>query len=134
MKFDFAMLADAAQVVEGKLYVQGGALTRIAAPSLPWLQPFGLCMRLWPEGPDEGGPGDHQFSVEITDPNGNVTFAHELPIQLVRPNLPLAPGEDAAVIIAVTLAGLPVQSYGLHKIAIRLDDARTEVPVTVVPA
>jgi hypothetical protein len=134
MKFDFAMLADAAQVVEGKLYIQGGGLTRITAPSLPWMQPFGLCMRLWPESPSETASGDHPFSVEITDPNGTVTFSAELSVQLVLPDATRDPGEDAAVVIAVTLGGLPVQTYGLHKIKLRLDDAETEVRVAVVPA
>src|SRR5947209_6484755 len=69
VRFDFALLADFAQVAEGKLYIQGGAFTRVNATSLPWVFPLAIAIRLEP-APDDDLAQEWQLELAITGPDG----------------------------------------------------------------
>lgn len=132
MRFDFALLADAAQVVDGKLYVHGGGLTRLNAASLPWVQPLSVCMRLGPDAHDDLSR-EWQFEVVVIGPEDNPIFAHRTPIRLQQPAIAIAEGEQPGVLLALTLGALVVHAYGPHRVTLALDGAETELPFAVVP-
>jgi hypothetical protein len=132
VRFDFALLADAAQVVEAKLYVQGGGLTRLTATSVPWMQPLAVCMRLAPD-PDDDLGREWQFEVAVLGPEENAIFAHRTPVTLRRPAIAVAEGEQPSVLLAVTLGALMFHGYGPHRVTLALDGAETELPFVVVP-
>jgi len=132
MRFDFALLADAAQVVDGKLYVHGGGLTRMTATSVPWMQPVAICMRLEPDA-DEDLNREWQFRVVVLGPEDVPIFAHETPIRLQQPDVEVVEGEKPGVLLALTLGGLMVHDYGPHRVSLALDGAETELPFAVIP-
>ena len=133
MRFDFVLLADAAQVLEGKLYIQGGGLTRLTAPTVPWMQPLAICMRL-ESVDDDDLSRDWQFEVAVFGPDENVLAEHRTPIALHRPDMAIAEGEQAGVVLlALTLSGLVVHSYGPHKVRVAIDGAEEELRFAVVP-
>lgn len=133
MRFDFAMLADAAQVVEGKLYIHGGALTRITAGALPWTQPIAMGMRLEPDADDDLSR-EFRFRLTVVGPDSDVLAEHETPLSLQRPQAdPPAEGEPLGVVLGLTLNGLVFRSYGLHRITLGFDGAESELRFAVVP-
>lgn len=131
MRFDFALLADYAQVVDGKLYVQGGGLTRFTAPSVPWMQPVAVCMRLEPAANDDLSR-EWQFGFAVLDPGDAVITEHQTPLTLHRPETEVAEGERRGVLVALTLSGLVIQRYGPHRVRLTIDGAKTELPFAVV--
>lgn len=133
MRFDFALLADAAQVAEGKLYVQGGGLTRMTAPTVPWMQPLAICMRLEPDADDDLSR-EWPFEVVVVGPGDNTIFAHQTPIMLQRPGIEAAEGEEPGVLLALTIGTLTVQSYGPHRVTLTVGGAQTELRFAVVPS
>ncbi len=132
MRFDFALLADYAQVVDAKLYVQGGGLTRLNVPSLPWMQPVAVCMRLEPDDDDDLGR-EWQFGIAVLGPGEVLIAQHETPLTLSRPETEITEGEERGVLVALTLSGLVVQAYGPHRVRLSLDGADTELTFAVVP-
>ena len=133
MRFDFALLADAAQVVDGKLYVQGGGLTRLTAASVPWMQPVAVCMRLSPDAEDDLSR-EWQFTVVVTGPEQDPIFSHNALLMLHRPPIEAAVGEEPGVLLALTISVLMVRSYGPHRLTLTVDGAQADLRFAVVPA
>lgn len=131
MRFDFALLADAAQVVEGKLYIQGGGLTRMTATSVPWAQPLAICMRLEPDADDDLSR-EWEFSVAVLGPDDMPITEARVPVTLHRPELVVAEGERPGVLLALTISGLVVRSYGPHRVRLAVDGAEMELSFAVV--
>ena len=131
MRFDYALLADFAQVINAKLYVQGGGLTRITALTLPFGVPVAIAMRLEAE-PDIDLSRESQFEVVVVGPDGETIFSHQTPVTLERPQAIVEEGERPGVFIALTLSALVMRSYGPHRIDLTFDDARTEMHFAVV--
>ncbi len=69
MEVDFAFFADAAEVVNGKLYVLSGAVDTINAPEFPFVHPrIALATRLI-LSPGELGR-DHMLEITVMDEDG----------------------------------------------------------------
>ena len=69
MDVEYAFLADAAQVVEGKLYVLGGGVSQIWAHSFPAMHPMMslvIKLALHPMECDH----QHKLDIELWDPDG----------------------------------------------------------------
>jgi len=131
VRFDFALLADAAEVVGGKLYIHGGGLTRMTAASLPWTQSLSICMRLEP-GAEDDVSRPWQFRVIVVGPDDHPIFEHQTPITLSKPDVDIAPGEAPGVLLALTLSSLVVHHHGPHRVRLAFDGAETELPFAVV--
>jgi hypothetical protein len=134
VRLRYASLADAAVALEGKFYINGGDLTRVTPPVLPWVQSLALCLSFDPEDDLTEGT-KHEIQVTLTDPEGNSRPDH-LPASFVIPKQPLGllEGEPRFVLIAFTLTGLAFHSYGLHRFEVALDGAEhVELPLAVVP-
>jgi hypothetical protein len=131
MRFDFALLADFAQMIDGKLYVQGGGLTRVTAPTVPFAVPVAIAMRIEPE-PDAQVAGVSELEVSVIGPDGDTIFAHGAPMKLDRPAVTAQEGEKAAIFVALTLSPLVLKGYGPHRVELRFDDARIELNFAVV--
>jgi hypothetical protein len=133
VRFDFALLADYAQTIHGKLFVQGGGLTRVTVGGLPWLQSIAVCMRLeFDEDDDSGRP--YHFQIQVVDPEGDAIFDHGAPIAWQAPPTEVLEGEDRGAFIAVTLNGVPFQRTGPHRVTLAVDGARAELSFAVAMA
>lgn len=133
MRFEFVLLADAAQVVDRKLYVHGGGLTRLTVPSLPWMQPLAICMRLEPDDYDDLSH-EWQFQLAVVGPDENPIIEHRIPLALHRPNTEPAEGEHRGVLVALTISGLVVHAYGPHRVRLAIEGAVTEETFAVLAA
>jgi hypothetical protein len=113
MKLETMMLADAATAFEGKLFVQGGGLTRITAPELPWTQPqvvlvlrFQMAKKDWDV--------DHEFELAIDGPDGEMVPRTRIAIPRPRRPNKLIPGEHHYLHSTITIASLRFTSPGIY--------------------
>jgi hypothetical protein len=74
MQADIFLLADHAQVSEGKLYVSGGGWNRLTVARVPIRQRIGLAVGLRLE-PQEAGR-QHSFRIEMRTPGDVVSLGH----------------------------------------------------------
>lgn len=99
------LLADAAQVVEGKLYILGGGLGLIG----PRPQPVAIALQLLLPWDRANVP--HEWLIELLDEDGQPVMAGERPIQMrgrVETGRPagLRPGTPLGVGLAINLTAL----------------------------
>lgn len=136
MKIDTLLLADAATASEGKIYVHGGGLTNITPPFFPWTHPqLAIVFRVVVEPGDEAE--DHEMVIEILDPEG-AAVVPELKVPMPRDSIPPREEEDEVIYLmgALTLAGLPLQTVGMHHVRLTVDDSdvTAEHPLRVKPS
>jgi hypothetical protein len=116
------MLADAvATPPDGKIYMQGGGITRLTPAALPLIIPsLGVLVRL---AATEAETAEHHvLEFAWTDPDG----------QRVQPVLmgamdpgsvePLAPGEERYLTVAFNTHGLRFEKAGPYGFSLRVDD------------
>jgi hypothetical protein len=102
------LLADAAQVAEGKLFVLGGGLTAVG----PRPQPLAIALLL--SVPWDRANISHHWSLELLDEDGHPVPSAEDPLavrgrfEAGRP-AGLQPGSPLAVPLAINFATLPVR-------------------------
>jgi hypothetical protein len=126
---DFVLLADAADVADGKLYVNGGAVTRLNIPEFPFVAPpLAVVIRFVLEP----GDVDRERVIGVRwEQEGRVAIAAHGPIRPKSP-LPIVEGEEQAAIIVAGFNGLRFEAPGLYEIVVTLDDeivARKPLPV-----
>jgi hypothetical protein len=138
MRLNALLLADAVSAPpDGKFYIHGGGLTRLAVPALPFPIPqLGVFVRLEIE---EGEIGQtHEFKFELTDPDGDPVGPIQPP--RFRAQLPSPPpdapkpeeGEQRFVVLAINISGLSVGRKGLHNFSFCIDgDVLGSVPLPV---
>ena len=133
MILDFVMVADAATVSEGKLYVQGGAVTRFNVPELPFvLPPIATIVRFVLEEGDFGRERIIEFdwlldASPIVPPVLGPIAPQKSPIAVE--------GEEHSAVVVVTFNGLRFTQAGIHALAVKLDDqllARRTFPVVLM--
>lgn len=137
MKLDFALLADAATgLPDGKLYVHGGGITRIAAPVVPWPQPSLALVLRFMTGPEDWGQVTKlKFSLE--DPDGaSVLPPAEVSTEVATPVVEVEEGEDTAFQVVLNLGGgVLFPRLGLFTFRVSIDDKEVkELPLAVVAA
>jgi hypothetical protein len=119
MRLDVFMLADGANAAEGKLYIHGGAITRVTPPTLP--SPpimLSVVVRLLA---DEADPDQLSLPIAVTwlRPDGTTLIATEATAVTERPAEAME-GEDlGAVIIINALVAFDVA--GRHEISFSFD-------------
>lgn len=125
MDLDFALLADAADVAMGKLYVMGGAFDTIHVPQFPAQHPvLAVVMRLL-LGPLDL---DRQHQLEILLLDADARHIASAQGQLTVPKAPGAPaGWKQAVILPLRFFNVPFKEQGHYSIEILVDGAVTKV-------
>ncbi len=118
---DIALLADAVQASQGKLYVLGGGWDVLTVRSLPARHPsmgIGLRVRVpW------GWPGESVvLEVELQDEDGRSVLPGSLkaPVPVRRPpHLP--EGQDLTVVRALTFTNIVFREAGAYSFVISID-------------
>ena len=121
MDLDAVILADAVSAPpDGKVYVQGGGISRYEIPQLPWPLPLGVWIRLKVSDGDFGQP--HEIGVALIGPAGipNIPpmLAHAAPP--AEPPDHLVEGEEEFVNLALQLPAVAVLA-GLYRLEIHID-------------
>jgi len=102
------LLADSAQVADGKLYILGGGLSIIG----PRPQPVAIALRLLMPWDRANVP--HEWLIELLDEDGQPVMAGERPIQVrgrVEAGRPAGarPGTPLGVALAINMAALKLE-------------------------
>ena len=115
---DFLLLADWAEIVAGKLYLQGGGWERVAVPSFPFARNIAIVVGLtvpW-------GATNQRYTVRVTVLNEDTQqefMRVEGQLETGRP-AGLPPGQAQSVMMAVNNAsGLP--AAGTYLVAVEID-------------
>jgi hypothetical protein len=127
------MLADAATLAEGKLYIQGGGWTSIIAPQMPAVHPalaIVLVFRLdWHEGNE-----DLVFDIELVDEDGKPAGMRGEMHLRVAPTPGATKGTYLYSSIAQSFYGLRFNSYGTYQFKLtHKDQLLASVPLTIAP-
>ena len=126
MRLDFCIVAEAAHATGGKLYIHGGALSNIAPPALPWLQPqlaFVLRVEL-EEGEDHE---DHEIRLVMCAPSGEQVVP-TLGVPLLAEHVPpRTPGRPIFLNMALTVGSIPIHEHGDYRLEVRVDDELVHV-------
>ncbi|MEE9415810.1 MAG: hypothetical protein V3V01_11035 [Acidimicrobiales bacterium] len=115
------LLADSAQVAEGKLYILGGGLTVIG----PRPQPVGIAIRI--QVPWDRANIAHLWKLELLDEDGQPVTANEKPVMVGgrfeagRP-AGLRAGTPLSVPLAINFATLPLQPGRAYTWRLSIDD------------
>ena len=116
------LLADSAQVADGKLYILGGGLNAIG----PRSQPLGLAIRI--EVPWDRANVSHQWRLDLLDEDGHPVMVKKSPLVIQgrfeagRPAGTKA-GTPLAVPVAITFPTLPVQPGKSYTWQLSIDDS-----------
>ena len=118
MEIDFLILADAAQVADGKLYLMGGGWDRIAVNGLPVIQAAGIAVGVLVPWSETNTPRTLTLAIEDED-GGEVLPQVGVRVEVGRPP-GLAGGADQRVMVAFN-AQLALQRLGDYVISAALD-------------
>lgn len=123
---DVALLADAVQASQGKLFVLGGGWDVLTVRSLPARHPsmgIGLRVRIpW------GWPGESvALEVELQDEDGGAVLPGPLkaPVPVRRPDH-LPEGQDLTVVRALTFTNIVFRREGAYSFVVSIDDGVKE--------
>jgi hypothetical protein len=113
------ILADAVDVgPNGKVFIHGGAVSRIFAREFPWTHPtVAVFARL--EGTRDEIGSEHSFAIRIQRDDGGEPVADvESPFRLVEPSDSELPPD---VNFAMTFAGVRFIEAGMYHVTIEVD-------------
>jgi hypothetical protein len=118
MQIEYFLLADHAQISEGKLYLSGGGWSHLTADRpLPIRQRVGLAIGIRFD-PDDVGKR-HVFRIEMQTPNGLVELGSG------RFETERIEGPSDTLIVAIN-AELPIASEGGHHLILTTDDSENK--------
>lgn len=119
MRTDFLIVADGAQVAEGKLYVMGGAWNRLSLTEFPGSAPIAVALGLlvgWEETNQH-----HVTTLSLEDEDGHVVLGPiEMSFEVGRP-AGTTPGEEQRVVMAVN-GQMTVPAPGGYAMVVRMAD------------
>ncbi len=119
MDIDFLILADAAQVAEGKLYLLGGGWDRMALNSLPAVQTIGIAVGVIVPWNETNTP--HTLRLMVEDEDGaTIIQPVEVRLEIGRP-AGLSAGSDQRVTVAFN-AHLPLSKRGGYVVTTALEN------------
>ena len=127
-RVEWLILADEAEVVNGKLYMMGGGWDRLTAQSLPWGQHMAIAVAIRVPWMDT----NRQTSVEIDLQDGAGSSLAKVDGQFVvgRPAQSV-PGQPLRTQIAIKMDA-KFQKLGTYVVVCRLHGAETTFPFSVV--
>ena len=119
MKLDFLILADAGQVAESKLYLQGAGITRLNVPGVPVATSLAVVVRFLVEA----GDLDRQWegSLEWVTPGGESGPAVGGVLPVSAPTGGVAEGEEHGVMIVANFPMLGFPEFGRYEVVLRLN-------------
>ena len=115
------LLADSAQVADGKLFILGGGLSAVG----PNPQPLGVAILI--EVPWDRANIRHGWKLELIDEDGAPVMAGERPVlvggdfEAGRPP-GLQPGSPLPVAMAINFSALPTQPGRSYQLRLAIDD------------
>ena len=128
------MLADAASVAQGKLYIHGGAITRVNVVVPTGVVNLAAAVRLIIEDNDQRAAGRPVAIVWLKPDGENLLpplegeLAPEVPADVV-----VREAEEQGIIIVANFT-LGFETYGTYRVVFHLDDEPVaERPLAVVP-
>jgi hypothetical protein len=133
MQVTTAILADAATVAEGKLYVHGAGWNVIIAPQIPASHPslaLALAFKLdWHEGNE-----DLPIVVELVNEDGKSAGVRSEMTLRVAPTPVTKKGDDLYSYLAHTFIGLRFDEYGAYRFqVVHGGEIHAKVPLSVLP-
>lgn len=127
------MLADAATVVGGKLYVHGGGWTSVTAKQIPTIHPALALVLIvkfdWHEANE-----DIKFVIDLVDEDGKPTAVRGEGFLRFAPTPFMKKGVEIQQPLAQMMYGLRFDSYGTYRFrVVREDQILASVPLSIVP-
>ena len=119
MEIDFLILADAAQVADGKLYLLGGGWDRLVANALPVTQPAGIAVGILVPWSETNSGRTLTLTVEDED-GGPVLPPIAVRVEVGRP-AGLAAGAEQRVLLAFN-AQIVLPRLGEYAVTATIDD------------
>jgi hypothetical protein len=134
LRLDAFLLADHSAVSEGKLYVNGGGVTRLNVPTIPFAIPsLSVIVRYLIEGPEDHR--EHAVGVRLETPSGVNVFPAE-PVGRADVGPPSgAPDEEQFLQLSLNFGGVPIVELGTYVLSAMLNDEvmrRMTLPVVLV--
>jgi Family of unknown function (DUF6941) len=132
-RVDCFLLADAAQVVDGKLYVLGGGWERLTVQQVPVTRSFEIATRIIVAWTETNRP--LTFSLQLATEDGEVLLdpAATPTVTVGRP-VHLREGSDQAVPLVLKIAGVSLKQAGRYAFTLGYDGeevARTAFEVVI---
>jgi hypothetical protein len=112
------LLADAVDVgPNGKVFIHGGAVSRIFAQRFPWVHPtIAVFARL--EGVLEETGREHQITIRVQAPSDESVAVASAPFKIAAPSDAELPPD---VNFAMTFAGVRIAEPGLYHVILEVD-------------
>lgn len=135
MEIEYALLADHAEVINGKLYLMGGGWDLRQAPAAPARAQFAVAIGVRVAWDETNVPIALQLRLE--DDDGAAVFQLDGQLQVGRP--PHVPAGSSQLIQAAVALNAELPAFGGYRAAIRAamaggrEDARA-LPFRLVPA
>ncbi len=133
-RVDCFLLADAVQVVDGKLYILGGGWDHLTAPQFPVARQVELAVRVIVAWTETNRPLQFEVQLETEDGEALLHPAAQAEIAVGRP-IHLREGSEQAVPFVMKMAGVPLRYPGRYVFVLRLageELARTAFEVALV--
>jgi hypothetical protein len=135
-RVDCFLLADAAQVADGKLYILGGGWERLATPHLPLSRSFDLAVRVIVPWIETNRP--LQFTVQLETEDGVPLLDPPVkPVVTVGRPVHLREGSEQAVPFVLKVANVHLNEPGRYVFTLRHEEeelARTAFDLVVKKA
>ncbi|HEY8447842.1 MAG TPA: hypothetical protein VIL01_12120 [Thermomicrobiales bacterium] len=132
-RVDCFLLADAAQVVGGKLYILGGGWERLTVPELPLTRGFEIAVRVIVPWIETNRP--LQFTVQLENEDGvPLLDPPARPVVTVGRPVHLREGSEQGVPFVLKISNVELKETGRHVFTLRYEDevlARTAFDVLV---
>ena len=129
MEVEWLIIADAAQVVGGKLYLLGGGYDRVTLPKQP-PAPHNMAVAVAFRVPWNETNIKHNFELEILDGEGHKIFGGNGQFEVGRaPGI--SPGQDQRAHLAMNI-GWQVKKLGSYEAVARVMNEERRFPFYVV--
>lgn len=129
MEVEWLIIADAAQVVGGKLYLLGGGFDRVTLPKGPPSR-HSMAVAVAFRVPWNETNVRHDFEIEILDGDGHGIFNASGQFEVGRA-AGILPGQDQRTQLAMNV-GWRVEKLGSYEAVARVKDAERRFPFRVV--
>lgn len=132
MDLDFAFLADAADVSQGKLFVLGGAFDTIHVPAFPATHPALAVVLRFLLGPHDLDR-KHNLEILLLDADARHVASARGDLTVAKsPDSP--PGWKQTVILPLRFFNVPFQQAGHYSVEILIEGTMAKaIPLRVIP-